>query len=113
MVQNVEPAVDLHPGGFEVGDGSYDFAIVHVATGVVVLVDSEDASMRRATLVEFFKIVRVLRQDDQPACGRFPQMNQVIHSGSIEFRRYRDFVPRRYQMSNEELVVSAIIEVDA
>jgi len=62
----------LDAGAFQIGDGVHDLRISHVTLRIIVLIDDEDACVRRARRVEFGEVPRVLGQQDELVLGGVP-----------------------------------------
>ena len=98
MIQYVECVGDCHAGSREVPDGSHDGPGSHVASGIIVLPNHEDAGVMTGgtahQVVQIFKVAVVLR-DNRPLVAKgVKEMDRLLpacksHFGGTEAGQVR------------------------
>jgi hypothetical protein len=98
-------------GGFHVADCLYDFRITHVPVWIIILIDSEDAEMRRIIKMEGLKIGRVLGDDGGRLRDGVGEVHSIIGPVHAYFGWTRDIVPRLSKKVCQKAGICAIVKV--
>lgn len=96
---------------FQIANGLHYVGIGHVAMGIVILADGQDARVFVLRLVKGGEVIGVPRDKGQPLRKRVVEVGLIVHAGGFSLRGSGHAMPGSLQKSYKLLGVGTIIEV--